>query len=105
MPSPPPYTCWASAEEWWAGFVILAANVDAIPTPPPQSGVVIGVDGLWGAHEWTIYPQPHRPEFPYLAWIPLHLSGPSVLSSVLTHSIDKSMCRMDYIESCPARSI
>ncbi|KAH9074898.1 hypothetical protein EDB83DRAFT_2312384 [Lactarius deliciosus] len=74
MPSPPPYTCWASADKWWAGFVILAANVDAIPTPPPWSGVVIGVDGLWGAHEWTIYPQPHCPKFPYLAWIPLHLS-------------------------------
>ncbi|KAH8994630.1 hypothetical protein EDB83DRAFT_2534609 [Lactarius deliciosus] len=94
MPSPPPYTCWASADEWRAGFVILAANVDAIPTPPPRSGVVIGVDGLWGAHEWTIYPQPHRPEFPYLAWIPLHLSGPSVLSGVLTHSVDKSMWRV-----------
>ncbi|KAH8976361.1 hypothetical protein EDB86DRAFT_3097181 [Lactarius hatsudake] len=94
MPSPPPYTCWASADEWRAGFVILAANVDAIPTPPPPPGVVIGVDGLWGAHEWTIYPQPHRPEFPYLAWIPLHLSGPSVLSGVLTHSVDKSMWRV-----------
>ncbi|KAH8980016.1 hypothetical protein EDB92DRAFT_1976433 [Lactarius akahatsu] len=94
MPSPPPYTCWASADEWQAGFVILAANVNAIPTPPPPPGVVIGIDGLWGAHEWTIYPQPHRPEFPYLAWIPLHLSGPSVLSGVLTHSIDKSMWRV-----------
>ncbi|KAH9012327.1 hypothetical protein EDB84DRAFT_1536349 [Lactarius hengduanensis] len=82
MPSPPPYTCWASADEWRLGFVILAANVDAIPTPPPRSGV------------WTIYPQPHRPEFPYLAWIPLHLSGPSVLSGVLTHSVDKSMWRV-----------
>ncbi|KAH9024436.1 hypothetical protein EDB83DRAFT_2527143 [Lactarius deliciosus] len=94
MPSPPPYTCWASADKWQAGFVILAANVDAILTPPPQSGVVIGVDGLWGAHEWTIYPQPHHPKFPYLAWIPLHLSGPSVLSGVLTHSVDKSMWRV-----------
>ncbi|KAH9007299.1 hypothetical protein EDB86DRAFT_2824350 [Lactarius hatsudake] len=77
-----------------AGFVILAANVDAIPTPPPQSRVVIGVDGLWGAHKWTIYPQPHRPKFPYLAWIPLHLSGPSILSRVLNHSVDKSMWRV-----------
>ncbi|KAH9176165.1 hypothetical protein EDB89DRAFT_2129346 [Lactarius sanguifluus] len=94
MPSPPPYTCWASAGEQRAGFVILAANIDAILTPPPWSGVVIGVDGLWGAHEWTIYPQPHCPKFPYLAWIPLHLSGPSILSGVLTHSVDKSMWRV-----------
>ncbi|KAI9437865.1 hypothetical protein BJY52DRAFT_1196234 [Lactarius psammicola] len=73
-PPPPPYTCWASAEEWRAGFVILGANVDSILAPPPRSAVIIGADGFWGAHEWTVYPQPHRPEFPYLAWIPLHSS-------------------------------
>src|SRR6266702_186702 len=88
---PPPYTCWASADEWRAEYVILGANVNAIPTPPPRSAVIIGVNGLWGAHEWTVYPQPHRPEFPYLAWIPLPPSNSSVPSNVLTCSVDKSM--------------
>jgi hypothetical protein len=63
----PTHAFWASADEWRAGFVMLGANVDTIPTPPPQSMVIIGVDGLWGAHEWTVYPQPHHPEFPYLS--------------------------------------
>ncbi len=90
-PPPPPYTCWASTEEWQAGFIILGANVNSILTPPPQSAVIISADGFWGAHEWTVYPQPHRPEFPYLAWIPLHQSNPSVSSDVLTCSVDKSM--------------
>jgi hypothetical protein len=24
---------------------------------------------LWGEHEWTLYPQPFHPDFPYLPWI------------------------------------
>ena len=91
MPSPPPYEFWASADAWRPDFVILGANAAAIPSPPPNSAVIIGTDGLWGAHEWTIYPQPHRPEFPYLAWIPLRQSNPSSPSDVLTRSIDKTM--------------
>ncbi|KAN0127817.1 hypothetical protein V8E53_014373 [Lactarius tabidus] len=90
MTSPPPYKFWASADAWQPDFVILGANADAIPTPPPDSAIVIGIDGLWGAHEWTIYPQPHCPEFLYLAWIPLHLSNPSSPSDILTHSVDKT---------------
>jgi hypothetical protein len=87
----PTHAFWASADEWRAGFVMLGANVDTIPTPPPQSMVIIGVDGLWGAHEWTVYPQPHHPEFPYLSWIPLRPSKPSVPSDILTRSVGKSM--------------
>jgi hypothetical protein len=91
MSSPPPYLCWASADDWQHGFVMLGANVDFIPTPPPRSPIIIGVDGLWGFHKWTTYPQLHCPDFPYLAWIPL--SSPSTPSDVLTRSIEKSMWR------------
>jgi len=90
---PPPYACWASAEEWQTGFIILGANIDFILSPPPWSAVVIGADGLWGAHEWTVYQQLHRPEFLYLAWIPLHLPIPSIPSDILTRSVDKSIWR------------
>jgi hypothetical protein len=90
--SPPLYTCWADADDWRPGFVILGANVNSIPTPPPQSPVIIGADGFWGAHEWTVYPQPHRREFPYLAWIPLRQPNTSVPSNIHT-SVDKSMWR------------
>jgi hypothetical protein len=88
--SVPLHTCWASADDWRPGFVILGANVKAIPTPPPQSPVIIGADGSWGAHEWVVYPQPHRPEFPYLAWIPLPQSNTSIPSCIHT-PVDKSM--------------
>lgn len=70
------------ADKGWPGFVILAANIKAILTPPPQSPVIIGADGLWGAHKWTVYPQLHHHEFLYLAWIPLHQSNTSVPSSI-----------------------
>lgn len=93
MSSPPPHKFWASADEWRREFVILGANVHAIPTCPPPSPVIIGVDGLWGAHEWTVYPQLHHPEFPYLAWIPLHSSNSAVPSNLLTQSVHKSMWR------------
>ena len=87
MFSPPPYACWASTDTWRPDFIMLGANVGAIPVPPPRSGVLIGVDDLWGAHKWTIYPQPYCPKFSYLAWIPLRLSNTSTPSDVLTHSI------------------
>jgi len=87
----PPYACWASADTWRPGFVMLGANVDGIPTPPPRSAVLVGVDGLWGPHEWTVYPQLHSPAFPYLAWIPLRPSNSSAPHDVLTCSVDKSM--------------
>jgi hypothetical protein len=88
--STPLYTCWASADDWQPGFVILGANVKAIPTPPPQSPVIIGADGSWGAHEWTVYPQLHHHEFPYLTWIPLRQSNTSVPSCIHT-PVDKLM--------------
>ncbi|KAI9459700.1 hypothetical protein BJY52DRAFT_1186313 [Lactarius psammicola] len=94
MSIPPPgikYTCWAFADDWKPGFIMLGANVNAIPAPPPQSAVIIGTDGLWGAHEWTIYPQPYRHEFPYLAWIPMPSPNPFIPSDVLTRSVEKTM--------------
>ncbi|KAH8993551.1 hypothetical protein EDB86DRAFT_3078591 [Lactarius hatsudake] len=94
MPTPPPginYTCWASADDWRPEFIILGANVNAIPTPPPQTAVVIGTDGFWGAHEWTVYPQLYHHQFPYLAWIPIPLPHTSIPSDVLTRSVEKTM--------------
>ncbi len=87
------YSCWASADEWRLGFVMLGANVHSIPTSPPLSGPIIGVDGFWGTHEWTVYPQLYRREFPYLAWIPLCPRSHSVPSDILTHPIQKAMWR------------
>ena len=49
---------------------MLGANINDIPTPP-QSRPIIGVDGFWGPHEWTAYPQPYHRDFPYLTWIAL----------------------------------
>ena len=89
--SAPLHTCWASADDWRPGFVMIGANVKAIPTPPPQSPVIVSTDGFWGAHKWTVYPQPYRREFPYLAWIPLR-QHTSVPSSIHT-PVDKSMWR------------
>ncbi|KAH9020356.1 hypothetical protein EDB85DRAFT_2153130 [Lactarius pseudohatsudake] len=96
MSSPPShliYTCWAPADEWQLGFVMLGANVRSIPPPPPSSDPIIGLDGFWGVHEWTIYPQMYRPEFPYLAWIPLRPRSHSVPSDVLTRPVEKAMWR------------
>lgn len=67
---------------------MLGANVDSIPSPPPRSDVIVGSDGLWGSHEWTVYPQLHQPEFPYLAWIPIH-----PFSDIQTRAFDKSILR------------
>jgi hypothetical protein len=88
--SPPLYTCWADANDWRPGFVILGANINSILTPPPQSLVIIGADGFWGAHEWTVVLQLYHHEFPYLTWIPLHQPNPSDPSNIHT-SVDKSM--------------
>ena len=93
MSSPPPHKFWSSADDWRPEFVILGANVETIPTFPPPPPVIVGEDGLWGAHEWTIYPQPYSPEFPYLAWIPLRSSNSAISSNVLTQSVHKSMWR------------
>jgi hypothetical protein len=86
----PIYTCWASADDWRPGYVMLGADVLAIPVPPP-SEIIVGSDGFWGPHEWTIYPQPYRPEFPYLAWIPLRTLNLSVPSDILTRPVEKTM--------------
>ncbi|KAH9009722.1 hypothetical protein EDB85DRAFT_2162357 [Lactarius pseudohatsudake] len=91
MSSPPPYQCWAIADDWRPDCVILGANVNTIPTPPPLSEVTIGTDGLWGAHEWTVYPQQYHSEFPYLAWIPLSSSTSATSSDILMRSVNKSM--------------
>jgi hypothetical protein len=47
------------------------------------------VDGLWGGHEWTLYPQPYCHEFPYLAW--LRLPSNNATSNVLTSPVHKKM--------------
>ena len=87
------YTCWASADEWQPGFVMLGANVHSIPAPPPSFEPIIGIDGFWGAHEWTVYPQPFRCEFPYLPWIPLHARSHSSTPNLLTLPVKKTMWR------------
>src|SRR6267154_5179085 len=83
------YTCWGPAGDWCRGQVILATNVDTIPSPPPRHQAVVMVDGLWGEHEWTLYPQPYRHESPYLAW--LRLPSKNAASDTLTRPIHKSM--------------
>jgi hypothetical protein len=47
------------------------------------------VDGLWGEHEWTLYPQPYRHESPYLAW--LRLPSKNAASDILTSPVHKKM--------------
>ena len=47
------------------------------------------VDGLWGEHEWTLYPQPHRYESPYLAW--LRLPSKNASSDIVTSPVHKRM--------------
>ena len=93
MSSPPSHKFWASANDWRPEFVILGANVETIPTFPPPPPVIISIDGLWGSHEWIVYPQPYSPEFPYLAWIPLCSSNSAIPSNILTQSVHKSMWR------------
>jgi hypothetical protein len=45
------------------------------------------VDGLWGKHEWMLYPQPYCHESPYLAWLWLLLKNAT--SNILTSSVHK----------------
>ncbi|KAH9963078.1 hypothetical protein BGW80DRAFT_1563664, partial [Lactifluus volemus] len=92
-PQPPsvPYEFWAPADDWRPGHVMLAANVDFIPSAPPRTAPVIRVDGLWGEHEWTLYPQPYHDKFPYLPWIPL--PPRNSLCNVLRCAVDKTMWR------------
>jgi hypothetical protein len=47
------------------------------------------VDGLWGEHEWTLYPQLYCREFPYLAW--LRLPSKNAASDALMRPIHKRM--------------
>ena len=47
------------------------------------------VDGLWGEHEWMLYPQPYRSESPYLAW--LRLPSKNAVSDTLTRPLHKGM--------------
>jgi hypothetical protein len=47
------------------------------------------MDGLWGEHEWTLYPQPYRQEFPYLAW--LRFPSRNTGSDTLTRPVHKRM--------------
>ena len=69
---------------------MLGANVSTIPAPP-ESAIIVGVDGFWGAHEWTVYPQPYRPEFPYLSWIPLRFPNTPTSSDIVTRPVEKTM--------------
>jgi hypothetical protein len=89
--SPYRYTCWAPGSDWRRGHVILAANVVTIPSPPPLRQAAVMVDGLWGEHEWTLYPQPYRHEYPYLAW--LRLPPMNAASDTLTRPVHKKMWR------------
>ena len=86
------YACWAAADAWRPGYVMLGANVEDIPTPPPQSQPIVGVDGFWGSHEWTIYPQLYHHHFPYLAWIALPSPSHST-AGVASRPIEKTMWR------------
>ena len=83
------YSCWALAGDWRRGHIILAANVNTIVSPPPRHQPGVMVDGLWGEHEWTLYPQPYRHEFPYLAW--LRLPSKNATSDILTSPVHKRM--------------
>src|SRR6267154_6109625 len=47
------------------------------------------VDGLWGEHEWMLYPQPYRLESPYLAW--LRLPSKNANADILTGPVHKEM--------------
>ena len=54
------------------------------------------VDGLWGEHEWTLYPQRYHPESPYLSWLRL----PSMnAADTLTRPVHKKMWQADPIKS------
>jgi hypothetical protein len=47
------------------------------------------VDGLWGEHEWTLYPQPYHHQSPYLAW--LRLPSKNAAPDTLTRPVHKRM--------------
>jgi hypothetical protein len=47
------------------------------------------MDGLWGEHEWTLYPQPYHQEFPYLTW--LRFPSRNAGSDTLTRPVHKRM--------------
>jgi len=47
------------------------------------------VNGLWGEHEWMLYPQLYHYEFPYLTW--LQLPSTNATSDILTSAVHKSM--------------
>ncbi|KAF8260864.1 hypothetical protein EI94DRAFT_1705979 [Lactarius quietus] len=94
------YTCWAFTDEWQPGFVMLGANVRSIPTPPLPFQPIVGIDGFWGLHEWTVYPQPyHHHKFPFLSWIPLHQRSHSITLDILTLPIEKTMWRAHPLKS------
>ena len=47
------------------------------------------VDGLWGEHEWTLYPQPYHHDSPYLTW--LRLPSKNIVPDILTSPVHKWM--------------
>jgi hypothetical protein len=47
------------------------------------------VDGLWGEHEWMLYPQPYCHKSPYLTW--LQLPSKNTASNTLTCPVHKRM--------------
>jgi len=55
------------------------------------------IDGLWGEHEWTLYPQPYCHEFPYLSW--LQLLSNNAVSDILTSPIHKKMWQLHLKKS------
>ena len=46
------------------------------------------MDGWWGEHEWTLYPQQYRREFPYLPWLRLPSKD---ATDILTKPLHKRM--------------
>ncbi|KAI0069215.1 hypothetical protein BV25DRAFT_1910910 [Artomyces pyxidatus] len=75
VPSMPPhfphrYEAWTWSPD--PDYIIVAANTKDIPAPVDDSQhPTLFIDGLWGQHEWTRFPQAYDSRFPYLAYIPI----------------------------------
>ncbi|KAI0061450.1 hypothetical protein BV25DRAFT_1838950 [Artomyces pyxidatus] len=72
MAPPFPHRCDAWTWSPDPDFIIAAANTSFIPPPVDNSQLpTLFIDGLWGQHEWTRFPQTYDSRFPYLAYIPI----------------------------------
>ncbi|TFY65864.1 hypothetical protein EVG20_g5235 [Dentipellis fragilis] len=83
------YHQWAPG--WEDDLVVVACNARAIYAPLMENKApVIEPDGLWGAHEWTRFPQFYDASAPYLAYIPIPTSRNP------TSILFRSVSRMDW---------